>query len=178
MESTLPSHATTARWRPLAPLFLALLPLGCDLSNTAYAVLENDYPSSATPLVVYQAAFESTSFGAPVSPGSSSAAASALPTSGAPVYVLLAPGWDPAASAAPTSFVVMESSGPYALDVGSTVRIPVSDATFRGNCGAASALSQGEADIVINAYFSSEFTGLRYDAATCTTTFDLDAGSD
>ena len=65
----------------------------------------------------------------------------------------------------------------YGVDVSDTLDIPVSDATFTGNCGAGSFLTQSQADFITQFVFSDIFAGLQYDAATCTTIPIGDAGA-
>jgi hypothetical protein len=156
----------------------ALLATGCDHAPGATAVIDNRYPPSSTsPLIVYRAQFETAFFPTPVVPGASSDPQDTVPTSGDWSVVLLAPGWDAASDARPTSFVVMESISQFAVQTGGTVHIPVDDSTFRGNCDAGSFLTQEEATVLIQAFFPEPFKGLSYDAASCTTTPIPDGGS-
>jgi hypothetical protein len=154
--------------------------LGCEpASNTStFVVLQNAYPASSG-LVIYDAFWQAVSFedAAPLPPGASSVPESTVPCSANTAYVVLAPGWDPAKSATPTTFVVLQSEQGYAVDVNDTVDIPVSDASFAGNCAAGSFLTQSQADFITQFVFSGDFAGLRYDAATCTTTAIGDAGA-
>jgi hypothetical protein len=159
----------------------ALLGTGCLNVDTPYTNVElvNDYPASASaPLVVYQAFWEAIAFSTPLPPGASSGPVTAVPASENTAYVVLAPGWDPASAAAPTSFVVLQSHGGFGVHLGDTVRIPVNDGTFDGNCAAGRALSQGQADFITRFVFPGTFAGVHYDAATCTTAPVSDAGTE
>ncbi|HZU85451.1 MAG TPA: hypothetical protein VE987_21115 [Polyangiaceae bacterium] len=143
---------------------------GCDTPNTL-VVLDNRYPAAAAaPLVVYRAAWQAVSFTDPVPPGMSSEPQSTVAASDNTAYVLLAPGWAPASSTTPASLVVLQSRGGFAVHLDQTLHIPVDDANFAGNCASGSLLSQAQADFVTGLVFPTDFAGLRYDAATCTTT--------
>jgi hypothetical protein len=167
---------TQGRWRTSARsfgimAFSCVLPaLGCDTPHTD-VVLDNDYPASQTDaLVVYRATWQAITFQDPVAPGSSSDPRSTIAASENTAYVVLTPGWDPAGAAAPTSFVVLQSRQGFAVHLNNTLHIPVDDATFLGNCGAGSFLTQPQADFITQLVFPGVFTSLHYDAATCTTT--------
>ena len=147
----------------LAPFFS-----GCDTPHT-YVVLDNNYPPSGTPLIVYHAFWQAVSFQTPVLPGSSSDKQNTIPASANTAYVVLAPGWDSTSSTAPTSFIVMQSRGGFGVHLDNTLHIPVEDAAFIGNCAANSFLSQEQADFITQRVFASDFVGLSYDRATCTT---------
>jgi hypothetical protein len=124
-----------------------------------------------SPLVVYDAYWQAVSFaGSPIAPGASSDPQSSVPASDNTAYVVLAPGWDPASSAPPTSFVVLQSRSGFSAHLGDTLHIPVSDATFAGNCAARSFLTQDQADFVSRLVFPGVFANLHYDPSTCTTT--------
>jgi hypothetical protein len=160
----------------------ALLASGCagfpDKAPATSVVLDNDYPSDAgTPLVVYEAFWLDVAFPSPVAPGASSDAQGAIPASANTAYVLLAPGWDPASTTPPTSLVVMQSRGGFGVALGDTLHIHVDDGTFEGNCAAGSHLTQGQADFLTQIVFGGAFGGAHYDAATCTTTREGDAGA-
>jgi hypothetical protein len=147
-------------------------------NTTTFVVLENDYPASSG-VVIYDAYWQAVSFedAGPLPPGSSSVPESTVPCSANTAYAILAPGWDPTSNTSPTTFVVLESKEGYGVAVGETVDIPVNDASFAGSCAAGSFLTQSQADFVTQFVFSSVFAGLRYDAATCTTTPIGDAGA-
>jgi hypothetical protein len=160
-------------------LSLALVVTGCDYVDTryTYVTLDNDYPASAaTPLTVYRAYWQAVAFTTPVSPGTSSGPQSTVPCSANTAWVVLAPGWDATSTVNPTTFVVLQSRQEFGVNYGDTVDIPVSDATFAGNCASGSFLSQDQADFITQFVFPSVFCGLRYDAATCTTSPSGDAG--
>jgi hypothetical protein len=164
---------------PIALVFSSFA-LGCEpASNTStFVVLENAYPVSSG-LVIYDAFWQAVSFedAGPLAPGASSGPESTVPCSANTAYAILAPGWDPASGAMPTTFVVLQSKQGYEVHVSGTVEIPVSDASFAGNCVAGSFLTQSQADFITQFVFPGIFAGLRYDAATCTTTAIGDAGA-
>ncbi len=151
---------------------------GCDKPETD-VVVDNEYPAwTPGPPVVYRAKWKEVWFDGPISPGASSDPQPAVPASPNTAYVLLAPGWDPTTSAAPTSLVVMQSKDGFDLHLDNTLHIPVDDAHFIGNCAAGSFLSQEQADFITQLVFPSDFESLTYDAATCATTPIGNAGSE
>ena len=152
------------------PVIVASTVLSCDFAITGTAVLDNKYPPSATPLVVYRAAFETATFGDPVPPGSSSTPQRTEPTSGDNCYVLLAPGWTPTTSPAPTSFVIMKSVQTFGVGAGEVVHIPIDDSSFIGNCATGRVLPQEEATVIAKSFFRDLLAGVEYNAATCTIT--------
>ena len=144
---------------------------GCDSAPHTTVILDNTYPTSAAdPLVVYQAYWQAVPFTGPVDPGQSSSPQTAEPTSGDTAYVVLAPGWDPDASATPTSFVVLQSRSAFSVGFNGTLHIPVDDSTFTGNCATSHPLTQSQADFITQIVFPCAFASLTYDAATCTVT--------
>jgi hypothetical protein len=170
--------------RVVLALSLALVAAGCGGPSTS-VVVDNDYPPYGTiPLVVYDAHWQAVAFdqpdGAadPIPPGQSSPPQSTVSASANTAYVLLAPGWDPASATLPTSFIVLQSQGGFAVSLGDTLHIPVDDATFTGNCAAGSFLTQAQADFITREVFPGDFASRSYDAATCTTTPIGDAGAD
>lgn len=163
----------------LLPAFAcAVLGAGCDPRPQSYVVVDNDYPpSSAWPLVVYQAVWQAVPFPSAIPPGASSGPQPTVPASDNTAYVVLAPGWDPASSTTPTHLVVMQSWGGFDVHLDDTVHIPVDDTTFAGNCAAGSALTQDQADFITQRVFPGVFANVHYDAATCTSTPASDAGT-
>lgn len=159
----------------------ALATRGCagfpEAAPKTSVVLENHYASA---VVVYDGFWLNVSFqGKRVAPGASSDPADALPASADnTAYVVLAPGWDPESTTSPTNLVVLQSRRGFALALGETLHIPVDDVGFEGNCAAGSRLTQEQADFLTQIVFASDFSGLSYDAATCTTTPMGDAGGD
>jgi len=144
---------------------------GCDAAPRTTVVFDNDYPASAAkPLVAYQAYWQAVALTTPVDPGQSSAPLVAEPTSGDTAYVVLAPGWDPDASATPTSFVVLESRSAFSVGFNDTLHIAVDDTTFAGNCATGNQLPQSEADRITQLVFPCAFASFTYEAATCTVT--------
>jgi hypothetical protein len=173
-----------ARALPLAGAALAVGCMNLDTPSTN-VIFDNEYPATASADVLYEAYWSNVTFSgpdsgvAPLSPGESSDAVTAVPASDNTAYAVLAPGWDPDASAAPTTFVVLQSrDGGFAVRLGDTLHIPVNDTTFAGNCATGPALLQSQADFITQIVFPSTFAGKRYDAASCTTTPIGDAGSE
>ena len=166
----------------LATVAIASLAIACaglpDTPPKTSVVLENHY-APATSLVVYDAFWLDVSFqGIAVAPGASSDPQPAIPASADnTAYVVLAPGWDSSTGAPPTQLVLLESRGGFAVALGDTLHIAVSDEGFAGNCATGSHLTQDEADFLTQIVFASDFAGQRYDAATCTTTPIGDAGA-
>lgn len=156
-------------------LFIALSCSGCDQPHT-YVVLENNYPRSSVPLVVYHAFWQAVSFQTAVPPGSSSDRQDTIPASLNTAYVVLAPGWDVTSSTAPTSLVALQSRNGFEVHLNDTLHIVVDDERFAGNCDSGSFLSPEQADFITQRVFASDFAGLSYDAASCTTTPMDEAG--
>lgn len=157
---------------------VAVLALGCEppSNTTTFVVLDNEYPATSG-IVIYRAFWQAVPFQTPLPPGSSSDPRNTVPASANTAYVVLAPGWDPSSPTPPTRFVVLQSKQGYGVHVSGTVRIPVSDASFVGNCAARSFLTQPQADFITRIVFPDVFGGLAYDAATCTTTPTGEAGA-
>lgn len=162
----------------MPPCVLAAFALlaACDAAPQTSVSLDNAFPSSkASPVVVYQGWWQAVSFAGPIAPGESSGPQTTVAASSNPAYVVLAPGWDPKSAAAPTSFVVLQSRSGFDVHLGDTLHIAVDDETFEGDCAAGSHITQQQADVITRSVFPSVFAGLRYDAATCTTTPSGDA---
>ncbi|MGD0528981.1 MAG: hypothetical protein ABSE49_27835 [Polyangiaceae bacterium] len=163
------------------PILVALGAGGCDPAPSTSVVLDNDYPPyAAAPLVVYRAYWQAVTFNEAVAPGDSSPPLPTVAASDNTAYVLLAPGWDPAGTTAPASFILLQSREGYAVDLGDTLHIPIDDSTFAGNCATGSTLTQAQADFIAQLVFVDDSGAItfRYDAATCTTTLvGGDAGS-
>lgn len=160
--------------RPAVPalaLAFVLVSAGCDAAPVTNVVLDDDYPADASvPLVVYQAVWQAVTFPSPVAAGASSDPQPTVAASDNTAYVVLAPGWDPSSSAAPTSLVVLQSRAGYGVHLNQTLHIPVDDTTFAGDCAAGDPLTQAEADFITQLVFPCTFATLHYDASTCTTT--------
>lgn len=169
-----------ARRRPSARL-QSILGTACVLAATACdtphtnVVFDNDYPASPTALVVYRAQWQAVIDDAGIAPGEASDPQDTIGASENTAYVVLAPGWAPASNTAPSSIIVLQSRQGYAVHLNNTLHIPIDDATFAGNCAAGSFLSQTQADFITQLVFPGDFTYLRYDAATCSTTLLGDA---
>jgi hypothetical protein len=176
MSSTQPA-ADVRNMIALVGVALALCASGCDTPDTT-VVLDNEYPASDKPaLVVYQAYWQAVSFAEPVPPAASSTAQSTIPASANTAYAVLAPGWDPASSTPPSSFVVLQSVNGFSVQLDDRLTIPIDDTTFAGNCAAGRLLKQSQADFITGFVFPTVFAGKHYDAATCTTTLTGDAGA-
>jgi hypothetical protein len=129
-------------------------------------VLDNSYPASSQ-LVIYRAVWSATSFDDPVLPGASSPVLGAYASSENTAYVVLAPDWEPASRAAPSTFTVLKSRRGFGVHLENTLHIPVDDSHFDGNCRHGSVLSQADADFITHIVFADVFAGLQYEAATC-----------
>jgi hypothetical protein len=150
------------------PLLCTLLATSCD-PGPAQAVLDNDYPPlPARPYVVYAAFWQAVSFTAPVLPGAASAPLQTVSASANTAYVLVAPDWDPARTAPPASFLLLQSREDYGVQLGDVLHIAIDDDTFAGNCDAGSSLTQAQADFMAQRVFPGELAGRSYDAGTCT----------
>ncbi len=149
-------------------LLIAAAPVGCDQPHT-YVVLENNYPRSAVPLVVYHAFWQAVSFQTPVPPGSSSDPQDTIPASANTAYAVLAPGWDVTSSTPPTSLIAIQSRNGFEVHLNDTVHIAIDDGTFDGNCASGSFLSPDQADFITQRVFASDFAELSYDPASCAT---------
>lgn len=163
-----------------APLVVAIavsalgLP-ACDTETPTTASLKNDYPEvadggdPALRRIVYKAWYASTLFLEPVAPGETSGEQRTVPSTDY-VYALLAIGWDPASGTPPGRVVPLRSKAQLAVSRGNLGLIQVSPARFYGDCTAGTALSQEDADFITERIFPGAFSGLKYDAATCTST--------
>src|ERR1700722_8698155 len=168
------SLLSPARSSGLIAIACVLGAVGCDTPDTE-VVVDNRYPvARMDALVVYrvkwQAAWEAGILRDPIVPGSSSEPQETIAASENTAYVLLAPGWDPASAAPPTSLIVLQSREGFGVHLDNTLHIPVDDAAFIGNCAARSFLTQTQADVITKLVFPDVFASLHYDAATCTTT--------
>jgi len=155
-------------------LFALLLASACEAPTTT-VILDNDFAPGGP--VIYQAYWEAVTFSTPVAPGTSSPPETTVSASASTAYVVLAPGLGSVTQ--PTSFVLLQSAGGFAVNLGETLHIPVNDQTFDGDCSADSQLTQAQADFITNIVFQHLFEGGHYDAATCTMTLPpQDAGGD
>jgi len=150
-------------------IIVAWVGVGCDTPSTN-VVIDNRYPPSPTNShVIYRAFWQAVSFDAPIAPGSASDPQATPPASANTAYVLVAPGLDPSGTSTPTSFIVLQSRDGFSVSLDHTLEIAVDDTTFAGDCATGSFLSQAQADFITQRVFAQAFTGLSYDAATCTT---------
>ena len=146
--------------RAAASIAFALCAIGCDAPSTN-VVLANDYaPSSG--YVVVAARWSTVAYSTPIEPGASSDPQPAIAASPNTAWALLAHG-------TPASLIVLQSIAGFEVHLNQTLRIAIDDATFAGNCAAGSTLAQSDADFITTRVFAADFTGARYDAATCTT---------
>ena len=177
-------------FRALSVLFFAAFGLSaaviaaCDSETATTAVVENGYsapPDGGDPAkqtVVYRAWWVATYFPDPVAGGMASSELRTIPGSDF-AYAVLAPGWDPACTSPPTSFVVVKSKSPLTVDRSEVLHVAISDQTFTGNCAAKQPLSQAEADFITQSIFPGEFMNATYDAKTCVTTpVPMDGGDE
>lgn len=162
-----------------APTFTTLLAalsiFGCETETPTTALVRNDYPAvpdggdPATEVTVWKAWYVSSVFLDPVAPGGASDAQRTVSSSDY-VYAIVAPGWDPSSMTPPAQLIPVRSKGQLSVKRGDTLTIAVSDATFDGRCAGGSALSQEDADFVTQRIFPGDFTNVRYDAKSCTST--------
>ncbi len=145
---------------------------GCETSDETVAVFDNEYPASesAAPdsVVVYEGWWSVAQLAAPVLPGAESEPVRVVNGSDY-AYALLAIGWDPAAGSAPTRVLPVRTRAQLSVARGNTLHIEISDVTTLGDCLSGEALSQDDADFITQRIFPGAFTGVQYDAATCTT---------
>jgi hypothetical protein len=166
--------------RPAAALAVVSL-LACSSEDPTQIVVDNDYPvtdggAPAVEMIVYKVWWVTTLLPDPVAPGREGQVQRTVPSADY-AYAVLAPGWDPTSGALPTRFIAARSAGSLGAARGRTLHVHVSDATFDGNCGAGSSLSQDDADLITQRIFPAEFAGVAYDAATCTTAPAMDASA-
>lgn len=167
----------------MKPLFSALilifLATGCETPDATQAVFVNRYPAGevgAPNTVVLSAGWWSVAeLDAAVLPGAESDPVRIVKGTDY-AYALLAIGWDPESGALPTRVIPVRSRAQLSAARGDTLRIEISDATTLGNCASGEPLSQADADFITQRIFPGPFSGLTYDAATCTTSAVSDAG--
>lgn len=152
---------------------LTALTSACETSDETRAVFDNEYPAreSRSPdrVVLYKGWWSVAQLAAPVLPGAESDAVRVVNGSDY-AYALLAIGWDPASGRSPTRVIPIRTNTPLSVARGETLFIDISDATTLGNCLTGQPLSQDDADFITQRIFPGPFTGLHYDAASCTTT--------
>jgi hypothetical protein len=157
----------------LALLFSALLSFaGCDTSEPTSAVVDNGFPAPpdggdpALQTAVFKVWWFVTLFPDPVAAGSSSDVNRVVPASEY-AYALLAPNWDPASGAPPTTLIPVRLKDKVSVARGDIVRITVSEETVEGNCSGGTALSQDDADFITQRIFPGDFASVTYDAVRC-----------
>ena len=147
----------------------------CDTETPTKGVVDNGYPAPpdggdpAKQTVVYRTWWVATYFPDPVAGGATSNEVRTVPGSDY-AYAVLAPGWDPASTTPPTTFVVLKSKSPLSVARGDVLHIAVSDVTFTGNCAANQPLAQADADFIAKSIFPGELAKVTYDAKTCIST--------
>jgi hypothetical protein len=157
--------------------------LGCETEDATMVVVDNDYPAvdggdSAKEITVYKVWWVTSLMPDPVAPGSEGQPARTVPNDDF-AYAVLAPGWDPSSSDAPTTFIPAKSAAKLSAARGDTLHVRVSDDTFVGNCLAGKPLSQDDAAFITQRIFPVEFARVDFDAKTCTATLTAtDAGAD
>jgi hypothetical protein len=154
-----------------AAIAVALATSGCAEPATR-VVFTNAYPAApvtTAPVIVYRGSWQAVALSDPLTPGASSDPQDTVAASPNTAYALLAPGWNPASGSTPEALVAVRSRAGFAVHLGTTVDIPVSDADFDGDCAAGSHLPREEADFITQRVFADDFAGRRYDPATCTT---------
>jgi hypothetical protein len=153
---------------------IACLPFstGCDTSEPTTAVLSNEYPpvseaGAADSMPVYKGWWSVAQFPEAVPAGQVSDAVRIVEGSDYG-YALLAPGHAVATGAPPTALVALRSSQKLSVGRGELLTFVVSPRATVGDCKTSQPLSQDDADFITQRIFPVEFAGLRYDAATCT----------
>ena len=140
----------------------------CESPHT-FVVFDNDYPPAAR-MIVYRATWQAIAFQDSIAPDRSSGPQSTIAASENTAYAILAPGWDSDGGSPPRTLIVLQSREGFAVHLNNTLRIPIDDASFAGNCAAGSTLTQAQADFITQLVFPDVFASLHYDAATCTVT--------
>jgi hypothetical protein len=165
-------------------LWIALLfPMlaACGTETPTRATVVNGYAEAgdgapAAQLVVYRVWYSTTLFRDPVLPKASSGVQRIVPGSDE-AYAVLTSHWDPASGDTPRAFIPVRSRRALSVARGDVLQIVVSDATFVGRCDGEGPLTQSQADFITTRIFPAEFTGVHYDAATCTAETVSDAGA-
>jgi hypothetical protein len=166
---------------PLVAIVLAGL-AGCQTEDPTMVVVDDDYPvleggGAAMETTVLKAWWVTSLLPDAVVPGAEGVAERTVPGTDF-AYAVLAPGWDPSSSAPPPRFVVAKSTAKLTANLGDTLHVRVSTATFLGDCAAGQPLSQDDVDFITQRIFPGEFPGLAYDAASCTArAVDEEAGA-
>lgn len=151
-----------------------LASVACETSAPTHAVVDNDYTVEQD-VTVYKAWWSVASIREHVSPGSESAPVRVVENTDY-AFALLARGWDPEAGA-PLALIPVHTRSPVTATRGETLHIHISPETVLGDCELGEPLSQGDANFIVNRLFPGDFTGLQYDAATCTSS-PIDAGGE
>jgi hypothetical protein len=145
-------------------LALAILaPAGCEASTPTNIEIANAYPRAehgAAAIVVHALWWSTTLFHEPLAPGAESERKRTVNGSDYAYAVL----------EVDHALIPIRSKKALAAVRGDTLHIDVSDATFTGRCDGGKPLSQHDADLITQRIFPGTFSGIRYDAATCTST--------
>ncbi len=155
---------------------LLLTPLlgvvGCDTEDPTMVVVDNDFPQvpdggdAASETTVFKVWWATSLMPDPVAPGAEGQPQRTVPDADF-AYAVLARGWDPSSSSAPTKLLAAKSLVILGAARGDTLHVHVSEGTFAGDCTAGQPLSQDDADFIATRIFPAEFAGMTYDAATC-----------
>jgi hypothetical protein len=153
-------------------LFVALLAVpgvlsSCQTAEPTRAVLDNAYAvgDAGTKVTIYEGWWSVAAFFEPVPAGAESAPVRVV--KGADfAYALLARGWDPEA-ASPPALIPVRTREKLSVKRGDTLHIRVAPDAVDGDCATGTPLSQEEADFITQRIFPGEFSGVHYDAGTC-----------
>jgi len=160
--------------------------VACNTSEPTTAVLSNEYPnaseaSSAASTTIYKGWWSVAQFADPVLPRQVSDPVRIVPGSDYG-YALLALGWDATSGAPPTQLVPVRTVRQLSVARGELLNFLVSPSSIVGDCRNGDPLSQEDAEFITQRIFPGAFTGLAYDAASCSSspgsTQDAAAGGD
>jgi len=156
----------------LVSIVCPLFSTGCNTSEPTTAVLSNEYPSSdansTDSMPVYRGWWSVAQFPDAVPAGQVSDPVRIVQGNDYG-YALLAPGWDVATGAPPTTLLPLRSAQKLSVGRGELLTFVVSELATVGDCRSSRPLSQDDADFITQRIFPGEFAGLVYDAANCTT---------
>ena len=152
-------------------LFPSSLVAACSTAEPTSAVLSNEYPAgseadSTSSAPVYKGWWAVAQFPEPVPAGQVSDSVRVVPGKDYG-YALLAPGWAAESGSPPSTLIALRSAQELSVARGELLTFVVSAQSTRGDCRAGDPLSQEEADFITERIFPVEFSGVRYDAARC-----------
>jgi hypothetical protein len=161
----------TAKFAALVWSLCLPLASACNTSEPTTAVLSNEYPpgsSAGSPdtMSVYKGWWAVAQFPRPVAAGEMSDPVRIVPGNDYG-YALLAPGWEAANGAPPTTVIPLRSAQKLSVGRGELLTFVVSEWATIGDCGTGNPLTQEDADYVTQRIFPGEFANLVYDAASC-----------